>query len=94
MIIAHGGGVGLSETEMANRMNARGVVTLLFDAYELNGFNYKGTNLFVSGVSNESRQRMIYKAAFTAYQWAIQQGDKIDTSRILSMGCLMAVLLQ
>ena len=87
MIIAHGGGgVGLSETEMANRMNARGVATLLFDAYELNGFNYKGTNLFVSGVSNESRQRMIYKAAFTAYQWAIQQGDKVDTSRIFING--------
>lgn len=87
MIIAHGGGgLGLAEQEMAKRMNANGVAALVFDAYELNGFKHKGTPLFVSGVSNESRQRMIYKATFFAYKWALEQGDTIDTTRIFING--------
>lgn len=87
MIVAHGGGgLGLAEKEMASRMNAEGVASLVFDAYELNGFNYRGSMLFVTGVTNESRQRMIYKAAFTAYKWAIKQDDIIDTSRIFING--------
>lgn len=87
MIIAHGGGgLGLAEKEMASRMNANGVAALVFDAYELNGFNHKGTPLFVSGVSNESRQRMIYKSTFFAYKWALEQGETIDTTRIFING--------
>ncbi len=86
MLIAHGGGgAGMAEKEMARRMNAQGVATLLFDAYELNGFKYRGSMLFVNGVTNESRQRMIYKAAFTAYQWVAKQ-DSIDTTRIFING--------
>ncbi len=86
MIIAHGGGgPGAAEIEMMRRMNKAGIATLLFDAYEMNGFAYKGTMLFVLGVTNESRQRMIYKATLGAYQWAIKQPE-IDTTRIFIHG--------
>lgn len=86
MIVAHGGGgPGLAELELVRRMNARGVATLLYDAYEMNGFQYRGTFLFVTGASNESRQRMIFKATLGAYHWARQQ-PRIDTSRIFIHG--------
>ena len=86
MIIAHGGGgPGAAEKEMMRRMNKAGVATLLYDAYEMNGFQYKGTMLFVLGVTNESRQRMIFKATFGAYKWAKKQPE-IDTTRIYING--------
>lgn len=86
MIIVHGGnGPGAAEQEMVRRMNARGVATLLFDAYEMNRFNYRGTNLFLTGATNESRQRMIFKAALGAYEWA-RQNTRIDDSRIFIHG--------
>ena len=86
MLIAHGGnGPGAAELEMVRRMNAHGVATLLFDAYELNGFRYRGTSLFLTGVTNESRQRMILKAAWGAYRWALLNPD-IDSSRIFIYG--------
>jgi dienelactone hydrolase len=86
MIIAHGGGgPGGAEQEMVRRMNSNGVATLLYDAYEMNGFQYRGTSLFLTGTSNESRQRMIFKATLGAYEWAKRQ-QKIDTSRIFIHG--------
>lgn len=86
MIIAHGGnGPGAAEHEMVRRMNARGVATLLYDAYEMNRFNYRSTNLFLTGATNESRQRMIFKATLGAYEWARQQA-RIDSSRIFIHG--------
>ena len=86
MIIAHGGnGPGSAEKEMVRRMNSRGVATLLFDAYNMNGFEYRGTSLFLTGTSNESRQRMILKATFGAYQWA-KTLKQVDTSRIFIHG--------
>jgi dienelactone hydrolase len=86
MIIAHGGnGPGSAEKEMVRRMNSHGVATLLYDAYNMNGFEYRGTNLFLTGTSNESRQRMILKATVGAYQWA-KQLKQVDTSRIFIHG--------
>jgi hypothetical protein len=86
MIIAHGGnGPGAAEQELARRMNARGVATLLFDAYEMNGFRYRGTSLFLTGATNESRQRMIFKAALGAYHW-VKQHPRIDGSRLFIHG--------
>lgn len=86
MIIAHGGnGPGLAEQEMVGRMNARGVATLLFDAFEMNGFRYHGTSLFLTGATNESRQRMIFKATLGAYHWA-RQHPRIDGSRLFIHG--------
>ena len=86
MVIAHGGnGPGWAEQEMVRRLNGRGVATLLFDAYEMNGFAYRGTSLFLTGATNESRQRMIFKATLGAYQW-VRQSSRIDTSRIFIHG--------
>lgn len=86
MIISHGGnGPGSAENEMVRRMNAEGVATLLFDAYEMNGFQYRGTSLFLTGTTNESRQRMIFKATLGAYRWALKQ-ENIDTTRIFIHG--------
>jgi dienelactone hydrolase len=86
MIIAHGGnGPGGAEIEMMRRMNREGIATLLYDAYEMNGFQYKGTTLFLLGVTNESRQRMIFKATHGAYQWAKNQ-PRIDSARIYING--------
>jgi hypothetical protein len=86
MIIVHGGGgPGGAEREMVRRMNSRGVATLLFDAYEMNGFDYRGTPLFLTGATNESRQRMIFKASLGAYHWALRQ-SRIDASRIFIHG--------
>lgn len=86
MIIAHGGnGPGSAEQEMVRRLNARGVATLLFDAYEMNGFNYRGTSLFLTGTTNESRQRMIFKATWGAYQW-LKRHAAIDASRLFIHG--------
>lgn len=86
MLIAHGGnGPGGAEQEMVRRLNARGVATLLFDAYEMNGFRYRGTTLFLLGVANESRQRMILKAAYGAYEW-VRRHERIDTTRIFIHG--------
>jgi dienelactone hydrolase len=86
MIIAHGGnGPGSAEKEMVRRMNSHGVATLLYDAYNMNGFEYRGTNLFLTGASNESRQRMILKATVGAYQWA-KKLKQVDTSRIFIHG--------
>jgi dienelactone hydrolase len=86
MIIAHGGnGPGSAEKEMVRRMNSHGVATLLYDAFNMNGFEYRGTNLFLTGTSNESRQRMILKATVGAYQWA-KKLKQVDTSRIFIHG--------
>ncbi len=86
MIIAHGGnGPGGAEQEMVRRMNAVGVATLLFDAYEMNGFQYRGTSLFLTGATNESRQRMIFKATLGAYHWA-RQHPRVDTTRLFVHG--------
>lgn len=86
MIISHGGnGPGSAEKEMVRRMNSEGVATLLFDAYEMNGFQYRGTSLFLTGTTNESRQRMIFKATLGAYRWALKN-DTIDTTRIFIHG--------
>ena len=86
MIIAHGGnGPGKAEQELARRMNALGVATLLFDAYEMNGFQYRGTPLFLTGTTNESRQRMIFKATLGAYHWA-RQHPRVDTTRLFVHG--------
>jgi dienelactone hydrolase len=86
LIIAHGGnGPGKAEFEMVRRMNAQGVATLLFDAYRMNGFEYQGTSLFLTGTTNESRQRMILKTTVGAYDWA-RKLNQIDNTRIFING--------
>lgn len=85
VILVHGGGgLGTLEKNMARALNQRGYATLVFDAYQMNNF-YQGLSLFLTGMTNGGRQRMIYKATFGAYQWAIVN-TKIDTSKIFFHG--------
>jgi hypothetical protein len=85
IIVVHGGG-GLSsyETEFARLMNKQGYATLVFDAFEMNGLS-SGANLVTYQMSNAARQKMLYKAAYGAYQWVIRH-EKIDASRIFVQG--------
>lgn len=85
VIIVHGGGgLGKLEQSMAQALNRKGYATLVFDAYQMNHF-YQGYTLFVTGMTNGARQRMIYKATLGAYQWAIKQAS-VDTSKIFFHG--------
>lgn len=85
VIIAHGGGgLGKLENNMAIALNREGFATLVFDAYQINGFN-QGYALFGSQVSNDARQRMIFKTMLGAYKWALKHPD-IDNQRIFLQG--------
>lgn len=86
VIIAHGGGgAGVLERNMVAALHQNNIATLLFDAYQMNGF-YQGYPFWGSQATNESRQRMIYKAGLGAYQWSLSQSDKVDTSSIYLQG--------
>ncbi|MEY2617435.1 MAG: hypothetical protein RL522_437 [Pseudomonadota bacterium] len=85
MIVVHGGGGLDGGTQAAaDAFRSKGMATLVFDAFQMNGFE-QGSRFFASAVTNEARQRMIYRAALGAYEWALRQ-DKIDTRRILFHG--------
>lgn len=86
VIIAHGGGgLGPLEMNLAAALQRKDIATLVFDAYQLNGF-HQGYPFWGSQATNESRQRMIYKAAKGAYEWALTQSDKVDTGSIYLQG--------
>lgn len=86
VIIVHGGGgLGMLERNLAAALQSHDIATLVFDAYQLNGF-YQGYPFWGSQATNESRQRMIYKAAKGAYEWALTQSDKVDTQSIFLQG--------
>lgn len=85
VIIAHGGGgLGGYEREFAKLMNQQGYATLIFDAFQMNGFT-PFSDLLLFQMSNGGRQRMIYKATLGAYQWALKN-DKVDTSKLFFQG--------
>jgi dienelactone hydrolase len=86
-IIVHGGGgLGKAELALANALNSNGIATLVFDAFQMNGYSRKeGFTLFLTGMSNEARQRMIYSAAIGAYEW-LSKKDEVDTTRIFIHG--------
>ena len=85
VILVHGGGgLGRLEKNMAVALNRKGYATLMFDAYQMNNF-YQGLSLFLTGMTNGGRQRMIYKVTLGAYQWASQQLS-IDNTRIYFHG--------
>jgi predicted esterase len=86
VIIAHGGGgLGMLEMNLVAALQKHDIATLVFDAYQLNGF-YQGYPFWGSQATNESRQRMIYKATQGAYEWALTQSDKVDTRAIFLQG--------
>lgn len=85
VIIAHGGGgLGNYERDFAKLMNQNGYATLIFDAFQMNGFT-PFSDLLLFNMSNVGRQRMIYKATLGAYQWALKS-DKVDTRKIFFQG--------
>ena len=86
-IIVHGGGgLGKGEIALADALNSSGIATLVFDAFQMNGYSRKeGFTLFLTGMSNEARQRMIYKVALGAYEWLLKNSE-VDTTRIFIHG--------
>jgi dienelactone hydrolase len=85
VIIAHGGGgLGGYERDFAKLMNQQGYASLIFDAFQMNGFT-PFSDLLLFQMSNGGRQRMIYKATLGAYQWALKS-DKVDTSKLFFQG--------
>lgn len=85
VIIVHGGsGVGGYERDFARLMNQHGYASLLFDAFEMNGLT-SGSDLVQYQLSNAARQRMIYKVAYGAYEWAVKH-ERIDPSRLFIQG--------
>jgi dienelactone hydrolase len=85
VVIAHGGGgLGGYERDFAKLMNQQGYATLIFDAFQMNGFT-PFSDLLLYHMNNAGRQRMIYKATLGAYQWALKS-DKVDTSKVFFQG--------
>lgn len=86
-IIVHGGGgLGKAETNLSDALNSAGIATLVFDAYQMNGYTrQEGFTLFLTGMTNDARQRMTYKVALGAYKWLIQN-QSIDSTRIFIQG--------
>lgn len=75
MIVVHGGGgVDTGTRNAADAFRSKGFATLVYDAYEHNGF-YQGFRFWASQASNESRQRMLYKVTIGAYEWALKRKD-------------------
>jgi hypothetical protein len=72
MIVIHGGG-GLDKVTLAaaDAFYELGFSTLVFDAFQMNRLSKPGS-FFAVNVSNEARQRMIFKVAYGAYQWAVK----------------------
>lgn len=70
MIVIHGGG-GLDKVTRAaaDAFYELGFSTLVFDAFQMNSLSKPGS-FFAVNVSNEARQRMIFKVAKGAYDWA------------------------
>jgi len=86
VIIAHGGsGLGRTEENLVSALNQQGIATLVFDAYRMNGFN-ENFKFWGSQVTNEARQRMLFRVTMGAYKWALQQSDKINTQEIYLQG--------
>ncbi len=95
MIYVHGGGGKSDGKDIVREFKNKGMATLLFDAYEMNEM-YQGWRFFSVQVTLEARQRMIFKATFDAYKWALTRSD-IDTTKIyfygLSNGAVVAANL-
>ncbi len=96
LIYLHGGG-GLNQFEKNGlaMFKDRGIATLEFDAYQMNGLDRDGS-FWAYKVTNGARQRMIFSAGLAAYEWAKRLKD-IDAEKIyfygLSNGASVAVNL-
>lgn len=85
MISVHGGG-GIGDVLGSDEdFHRQGLATLVFDAYEMNGFSDRTSLFWARQVTNEARQRMLLTTAWSAVQWAMGRDD-IDTQRIYLFG--------
>jgi dienelactone hydrolase len=84
IIYVHGGGGKTDGKDITRVFRNNGVATLLFDAYEMNGFN-QGWRFFSVKVTAEARQRMLFKTTYEAYKWALTRTD-INTDKIYFYG--------
>ncbi len=87
LIILIHGGIGLSKsTQMAaHEFRKMGFATLVFDAFEMNHLGYLGWEFFNTQMTNEARQRMIFKVTRGAFEWAVNQ-KSIDSKKIYFWG--------
>lgn len=85
-ILVHGGG-GMGDVGAYEKWFTQfGLATLKFDAYQMNIPDKASIPGFTATkMSNESRQRMIFKVALGAYRWVLKQPG-VDTSRIYLYG--------
>ncbi len=85
MISLHGGG-GINDVRASDQaFHEKGMATLVFDAYEMQGLTGRTSRFWALQVTNEARQRMLLTTAWAAYQWALTRPD-IDTRRIYFFG--------
>jgi len=79
LIAVHGGGGRRDVENITNEFSKNGMATLIFDAYQLNGFGNR------KRFGNASRQMMLLKIAYQAYEWALKRKD-ININRIYFYG--------
>jgi predicted esterase len=86
VILVHGGG-GIGDTYGYKKIfKGMGLATLVFDAYQMNiPEQAKIPQFTATKMTNESRQRMIFRVALGAYKWALTSSE-IDTNRIYLLG--------
>ncbi len=85
MISVHGGG-GIKDVQALDQaFHEKGIATLVFDAYEMQGFTGRPSLFWSRQVRNEAKQRMLLATAWAAYQWALNRPE-IDTRRIFLFG--------
>lgn len=85
LIYLHGGG-GLNQFEKNGlaMFREKGIATLEFDAYQMNGLDKDGA-FWAYKVTNGARQRMIFSAGLAAYEWS-KTLKEIDTDKIYFYG--------
>lgn len=74
VMIHGGGGWGMFESNLADALVDSGFAVLSFDAYKMNKL-YRDRQFFVTSMTNEARQRMIYKVALGAVDWVVKNKD-------------------
>lgn len=96
VIVIHGGaGIDNPTERVASLFRSKGFSTLIYDAFRMNKIR-ESVQFLSYQVSNDARQRMIYKTALGAYHWAVKK-DGIDNKNIyfygLSNGAVVAANL-
>lgn len=86
LLISVHGGSGIQDVLMSDEaFFQKGMATLVFDAYAMQGLKGQTPLFWARSVTNEARQRMIFATTLAAYRWALKRDD-IDTQRIFLFG--------